>query len=82
MVRIVSAVGQKITPDMKRAIHDAFREEYKTWKESGQKNLTGQYTLTVCEAIQRATDDEYVSIPIEKDGSDGGYLHVYGWREA
>jgi hypothetical protein len=66
---------------MKRIIHEAFREEYQTWKDQGQKNLTGQYTLTVCENVELGKDDEYISIPIEKDGTDGGYLHVYGMRE-
>ena len=37
---------------------------------------------TLCENIVPSDDyDQYVSIPIQdQHGTDGGYIHVYGWE--
>ena len=57
------------------------RDEAENWKNEGQK-LPIELVLTLCEEIEEGEEDEYVSLPIDADGSDGGYLHVYGWHEA
>lgn len=81
-MKILSATRQHLTQEMKNIIKEHFKEEYQVWKEEGQKNLTGEYYLTVCEDVEISKDDEdYISVAISKDGNDGGYLHVYGMRE-
>jgi len=41
-------------------------------------------TVTVCEPIRRTGKyDDFVALALEdRDGCDGGYMHLYGWTEA
>ncbi|MDE1816802.1 MAG: hypothetical protein KGI11_09640 [Thaumarchaeota archaeon] len=79
-VRIVSQERQRLSSEMKSKILKAFFIERKQWKNEGQpkENLEGVFQLTVCEKIKMGTKDDIISIPIDHEGEDGGYLHVYG----
>ena len=81
MTRIISEKNQKIPHEIKTIINDYFVAEFMEWKEMGQENLSGVYTLTVCEEIEKGSPVDFVSLIITKNGQDGGYLHVYGLRE-
>ena len=64
-------------------IKEAFQNELEDWKvdQDNMKDLYGCYVLSVCELVEWGNDDEYISVPMEVDGLDAGYLHVYGWKE-
>ena len=58
-----------------------FQNELEDWRVD-QDDLDGDYTLSVCEIVEKTTDlDEYISVPIDHDGVDGGYLIIEGWKE-
>ena len=57
-----------------------FETEFESWENQKQECIHGDYALTICENVELAEDTEYVSIPIDYDSQDGGYLHVYGMR--
>ena len=65
---------------MSSSIQYELMKQMKIWENEGQNDINGRYVLTICEKIEKGNIDEYVSIPIDYDGQDGGYLHVYGLR--
>jgi len=77
---IISLVNQKLSEKIQSMISAEFRKSYKEWKKDGQENLRGEYILSICEQIEY-NKKGCVSIPIEKDGVDGGYLEVYGIQQ-
>lgn len=78
-VEIISQERQKLSQEIKSKILKAFFKERRQWKKDGQpkENLEGDFTLVVCEKICLGTPEDMISIPIEAEGDDGGYLHVY-----
>ena len=73
-------MNQKITQKISSLIQYELMQQMKIWENEGQTDLDGRYVLTICEKIQKGDLNEYISIPIEYDKQDGGYLHVYGMR--
>ena len=78
---IESITKQDLKNEIIEKIIIEFETEFESWENQKQECIHGHYTLTICENIEIAQDTEYVSIPIDYDGLDGGYLHVYGLRE-
>ena len=70
-------LNEKLVSD----IVDSFQNELQDWRVD-QDDLNGHYRLSVCEIVEK-TDEEHhhISVPIEHGGVDGGFLHVYGWKE-
>ena len=45
------------------------------------KNM--QFKVELCENIENSTDEDHIAMPIEdEDEIDGGFLHVYGYKES
>ena len=78
---IISNTKQDLKNEIIEKIITEFQTEYESWENQKQECIHGDYTLAVCENVELAEDTEYISIPIDFDGLDGGYLHVYGLRE-
>ena len=78
---IESITKQELKNEIIEKIIIEFETEFESWENQKQECIHGHYTLTICENVELAEDTEYVSIPIDYDGLDGGYLHVYGLRE-
>ena len=78
---IESITKQELENEIIEKIITEFETEFESWENQKQECIHGHYTLTICENIEIAQDTEYVSIPIDYDGLEGGYLHVYGLRE-
>ena len=77
---IKSNTKQELENEIIEKIIIEFETEFENWEDQKQECIHGDYTLNVCENVELAEDTEYVSIPIDFDGLDGGYLHVYGLR--
>ena len=77
---IESITKQELENEIIEKIIIEFETEFESWENQKQECIHGDYTLNVCENVELAQDTEYVSIPIDFDGLDGGYLHVYGMR--
>ena len=77
---IESITKQELENEIIEKIIIEFETEFESWENQKQECIHGHYTLTICENIEIAQDTEYVSIPIDYDSQDGGYLHVYGLR--
>lgn len=62
-------------------VEESFTYEYGMW-EKQERNLEGKtFHLAVCEDYVRSNDEDSVALPIEdQDGTDCGYLSVYGWK--
>ena len=72
-----ATLNEKLVSD----IIEAFQNELEDWRVD-QDDLDGNYTLSVCEIVEKTTDqDENIAVPIEHEGVDGGHLIVYGWKE-
>ena len=57
-------------------------ESYLQDLQMNQEDLDGHYTLVVCEKVEKTDNaNDCIAVDIEREGPDGGYLHVYGWRE-
>ncbi len=86
-VRIKSMLSQKLDQKIKSEILDEFWGQYANWKADGQKNISGDYRLTLYEEIEFTGnyDDDFITVSIEKYGEydmdDGGYMQVFGLRE-
>ena len=77
---IISNTKQDLKNEIIEKIIIEFETEFESWENQKQECIHGDYTLAVCENVELAGDTEYISIPIDFDGLDGGYLHVYGMR--
>ena len=77
---IKSNTKQDLENEIIEKIITEFETEFESWENQKQECIHGDYTLNVCENVELAEDTEYVSIPIDYDSQDGGYLHVYGLR--
>ena len=86
-VRIKSMLSQKLDKKIKSMILEDFWDSYAEWKADGQKNISGDYRLTLYEEIEFTGDYDHdsISVSIEKYGEydmdDGGYMQVFGLRE-
>jgi len=79
---LVSERGNVPKVDMPQLIQDfctSLAREAGSWKDDEL-----YVRAKVCEQILPSADpDDYVALALtDEDGNDGGYLHVYGWKEA
>ena len=43
---------------------------------------TEHVTYEICENIKKAGDEDWITLALECEGNDAGYMHVYGYMEA
>ena len=61
-------------------LENALFHEAVEWEAAEKRNIV----VTICEDIRKSDDEkDYVAVALEsEDGKDGGYLHVFGFKES
>src|SRR3990167_6951893 len=80
----IKIIKERRVEKIPKGFAEAAKEECETqarmWENEGE-DKPREIVLTVCEEIEAGKENEFVSLSIEADGKDGGYLHVFRWRE-
>ena len=56
--------------------------QIREWREILHSRKTEHMTYEICENIKKAGPEDWVTLALECEGNDAGYMHVYGYMEA
>lgn len=63
-------------------VEEYMAEQIRESREILHKRRTEHVTYEICENIKKAGDEDWITLALECEGNDAGYMHVYGYMEA
>ena len=78
---VYTQIGQKHRREIEKIVRDEAKAMEAEAEYDEYTHKPKYISCHVCEIVEKTNDPHaHISVPIDTDGQDAGYIHIFGWK--